>query len=68
MQPNTEKTNQDQTPTPINFYPIPQNAHLIITTEERSSSIEDLVSLAMHLSIDNPRRKVRYTIEIEGEQ
>jgi hypothetical protein len=48
-----------------NLYPIPANAFLIISTEENTVTAEDLVSLAMHLSLSQPERKLQYWIRLE---
>ena len=49
----------------VSFYPVPSSASLTIASEGTKVEIQDLVNLAMHLSIDNPKRKVSYWIRIE---
>lgn len=56
-----------QTQEQINFYPIPQNASLVISTDENFATAEELVSVAMHLSLNQPGRKLQYWIRIERE-
>ncbi len=51
----------------INFYPIPRAASLIISTDENFATAEELVSVAMHLSLNQPGRKLQYWIRIERE-
>ena len=51
----------------VKFYPIPTGARLTLETPESEMvSIEQLVSVAMHLQIDNPNQRVRYWIQVEG--
>ncbi len=61
MEIDTEKQNN------LNFYPIPQSASLIISTDEKFATAEELASVAMHLSLDQPGRKLQYWIRVEGE-
>lgn len=51
----------------INFYPIPQHASLVISTDENFATAEELVSVAMHLALNQPDRKLQYWIRIERE-
>jgi hypothetical protein len=48
-----------------NLYPIPANASLTIQTEENTVTAEELVSVAMHLSLSQPERKLQYWIRLE---
>lgn len=48
-----------------NLYPIPKNASLIISTGDLTVTAEELTSLAMHLSLSEPGRKLQYWICLE---
>lgn len=49
------------------IYPIPRQTKLIITSEENKVLIAELMSVVMHLLMDNEQRKVTYWLAVEEE-
>ena len=61
MENQTESQENQEHQKSLGFYPIPENTILTIETgEDNYVDINELISVAMHLSINRPGQKVRY--------
>jgi len=51
----------------VEFYPIPEGTVLTLESkDEQSATVEELISVLMHLSINREGQKVKYWIQLEG--